>query len=107
MVCQGKAINSLLVIGILVVVGWSGVSYSDATFTFTGVAGTEEARLIGERPLLPDVIGLPSDQVLFRLRNEGTTPSAATTLVFADTCVWGPHVLANQVNNQGNRSIAI
>ena len=81
MVSQGKAINSLLVFGILAIVAWGGVSYGDETFTFRGVAGTDDARLIGEEQLLLDVIGLPTNQVLLRLRNEGTESTTATALL--------------------------
>ena len=87
MVRQGKAINSLLVFGILVIVAGSGVSYGDATFTFSGLSGTQEEQLVGQQQLALDVIGLPTtpNQALFRLRNEGITPSAATGLMFEDT----------------------
>ncbi len=101
MVSQGKATNSLLVFGILVMVARGGASYGDETFTFNNVAGTEEARLIGERQLFLDVIGLPSNQVLFRLRNEGTTPSAATALMFEDTEPLFINLAANSVALNG------
>jgi uncharacterized protein (TIGR03382 family) len=44
---------------------------------------------------------LPSNQVLFRLRNEGTTPSAATALMFEDTEPLFINLAANSVALNG------
>ncbi len=103
MVRKGKAINSLLVFGILIVVAGSGVSYGDVIFPFNGVGGTQEEQLIGQQQLALDVIGLPTtpNQVLFRLRNEGITPLSATGLLFEDTTPLFTDLAADSVAMNG------